>query len=225
MFSLNLWRLVLVTAFLQLAGSLFYFVIFKQAALIQSAYAITKIVMLVIPSLMLFIGLKLPPFSFKPQLKSSLVYGVSSGLLMSLLVLVAYLFVPSLSEMLTGPVALKVQQVGILDYYWIAAISISTIHAFLEEYFWRWYVVNGLRVRLSVFTSIMLGNTFFALHHIVILSQFVTWPLAVVFGACVGVAGGVWSWIYYRTGSFLGSWISHILADLVIFTVGYLLIT
>ena len=40
----------------------------------------------------------------------------------------------------------------------------------------------------------------------------------------VAVGGGVWCWIYQRSHSLLGPWLSHALIDAAIFVVGYRLI-
>ncbi|MCR4312271.1 MAG: CPBP family intramembrane metalloprotease, partial [Candidatus Uhrbacteria bacterium] len=220
-----LWWIVLATALFQLVGTLFYFVILDNATLIQLTYAATKIVMLGIPLLMVSLGLKLPSFTLKPQLKLSLMYGAGSGLVIGALILTILALFPSISDVFTEPVVRKIQEVGIssIAIYWIAAIGISTVHSFFEEYYWRWYVVKGLETRLSPLASLLLGNFFFACHHYIVLSQFVTLPLTILFGTLVGIGGCLWSWIYRRTGSLLGGWVSHVLIDLAIFAVGYLL--
>ena len=46
----------------------------------------------------------------------------------------------------------------------------------------------------------------------------------VFFSASVAIGGAVWAWLYDRSGSLLGPWLSHILIDAAIFIIGYDLI-
>ena len=46
----------------------------------------------------------------------------------------------------------------------------------------------------------------------------VSWP------AAVAVGGAFWAWLYQRSGSLAGPWLSHLVADAGIFFVGYQLI-
>jgi membrane protease YdiL (CAAX protease family) len=50
------------------------------------------------------------------------------------------------------------------------------------------------------------------------------WLLALPFSICVGVGGGVWAWIYERSGSLYAPWLSHALIDGSIMGVGYVML-
>ncbi len=81
---------------------------------------------------------------------------------------------------------------------------IIVLHSLWEECYWRWYVFGGLRRMVS------LGRYFEGL------------SLATVgFSLAVAVGGGVWAWIYDRSESLYGPWLSHLLVDAGIFVVGY----
>ncbi len=181
--------------------------------------------MLAMPLLMLFAGLRLPSLNVGRQWKTSLTLGLGVGVVIFAAILGIFIVFEPFFTAFAEPVGAKIVEVGILPFYWIAASVMSLGHSLFEEYFWRWYVVNGLATKLPVPLSMIVGNILFALHHYVILSQFAPWPLVVVFGALVGVAGYTWSHIYLRTGSLLGAWVSHAFADAAIFFVGYLLVT
>lgn len=214
--------IVFFTGLLQFIGSLFYFVWFGDASYIQLMYTGTKVVMLVIPLIMIALGLRLPPFSLRPN---NVILGMITGMAMAGLILGVYALFQSSFIVFAPAIASKVAEAGILPYYSTVAIVMSLGHSLFEEYFWRWYVVRALMTRFAVMPSILLGNAVFALHHYVVLSQFFTWPLVVIFGTAVGIAGCIWSLLYQRTGSLLGAWISHALADIAIFIVGYLIVT
>jgi uncharacterized protein len=46
-------------------------------------------------------------------------------------------------------------------------------------------------------------------------------PWTWLFSLSVAVGGAFWAWLYQRTGSLYGPWLSHLLVDAAIFLVGY----
>jgi membrane protease YdiL (CAAX protease family) len=101
----------------------------------------------------------------------------------------------------------------------------SVAHSLLEEYYWRWFVFGQLRRLIPVWPAILISSVGFMAHHVVILATYFGWsPLTVLFSLGVAVAGVVWAWIYQRSGSLWGPWLSHLLVDAAIFIVGYDLI-
>jgi uncharacterized protein len=116
---------------------------------------------------------------------------------------------------LTGPVA-----------FFVLATFYSLLHSFLEEYYWRWFAFGQLRRWVRPWTAIAISALGFTGHHIVVLSGYFggfTWP-TLLFSAAVAVGGAFWAWLYQRSGSLLGPWLSHVLIDVAIFVVGYDLI-
>lgn len=108
--------------------------------------------------------------------------------------------------------------------YLHVAIVITLVHSLAEEYYWRWFVFGWSRRYLPVFAAIVLSSIGFMLHHIVILGVYFPghfWTLAMPFSICVAVGGGVWAWLYERSGSLLAPWLSHALIDAAIMLLGY----
>ncbi len=98
----------------------------------------------------------------------------------------------------------------------------SLVHSFLEEYYWRWFVFGQLRWRMPWTLAVVLSSLGFMAHHVILLVVYFGWtPLAGLFSLAVAVGGGVWAWLYHRTGSLWGPWLSHLLADAGIFVVAY----
>jgi membrane protease YdiL (CAAX protease family) len=60
-------------------------------------------------------------------------------------------------------------------------------------------------------------------HHVVLLGVFFnqTLWLAWLLGSAVAVGGIFWAWLYERTGSLFGPWLSHLLIDAGIAWIGY----
>jgi membrane protease YdiL (CAAX protease family) len=108
--------------------------------------------------------------------------------------------------------------------YLALALYISVPHALAEEYYWRWFVFGWMRRYVSSWTAIVLSSLAFMLHHVVIIAVYFPgqfWTLAAPFSLCVAVGGGMWAWIYERTGTLYAPWLSHALIDAAILGVGY----
>jgi uncharacterized protein len=219
-----LWYLFLATIFVQLVGGILYYIIFADTALVQSIYLLTKILMLLAPIGLIFFGFRLPKLNLTQQVKKSVVWGTLSGLLISGLILVVFFLFKTSFSSIADNVLVKVEDFGIIGYFIITAILFSLLHSLFEEYFWRWFVVHGLETKLSSASAVLLGALFFAMHHYIVLSQFFPIGITIIFGTFVGVGGIIWSWIYNKTDSLLGPWISHIIVDGTIFLIGWMLI-
>ena len=98
----------------------------------------------------------------------------------------------------------------------------AVVHAGLEEYYWRWFVFGQLRDRMALPWALAICSVAFAAHHVILLKVYVGMGLLGIAGAlAVAAAGGVWAWMYHRSGSLVGPWASHILADAAIFVVAW----
>jgi membrane protease YdiL (CAAX protease family) len=119
----------------------------------------------------------------------------------------------------------KVSDFGINHVWKYAALGVfySVCHSFLEEYYWRWFVFGELRRFTRVGPAAAISSLGFMAHHVLVLGKFfgfdhwATW----LFSSCVAVGGAVWAWLYERTGSLVGPWLSHLLVDAAIFAVGF----
>jgi uncharacterized protein len=99
----------------------------------------------------------------------------------------------------------------------------SLIHSLLEEYYWRWFVYGQLRQQTSFRWAVALSSVGFMAHHILVLGKFFGFahPATWIFSGCVAVGGILWAWLYERSGSLGGPWVSHLVVDAAIFTIGY----
>jgi membrane protease YdiL (CAAX protease family) len=115
----------------------------------------------------------------------------------------------------------KVQDLGILNHYWWFAIFLSVIHSWIEEIYWRWFAYGQLRKIIYEPWAHGVAAVAFAAHHVVVLNQFFPLFWALFFGSLVAVGGAIWSVLYMTRHSIVASWISHMIADFAILTVGY----
>lgn len=110
-----------------------------------------------------------------------------------------------------------------LGEYALLGVFYALCHSLLEEYYWRWFVYGQLRRAVPVGPAIAISAVGFMAHHVLVLGKFfgfahgATW----FFSLSVAVGGVFWAWLYERTDSLLGPWVSHLLVDAVIFWLGY----
>lgn len=107
--------------------------------------------------------------------------------------------------------------------YGVMAIAYSLVHSLFEEYYWRWFVFGRLRNLMSINTAIVISALAFTAHHVVVLGSYFGWAngWTYFFSASTAVGGAFWAWLYHRTGSIYGPWVSHLLMDAGIFGIGY----
>jgi membrane protease YdiL (CAAX protease family) len=102
----------------------------------------------------------------------------------------------------------------------------SLAHSLLEEYYWRWFVFGRLRRLVPLGPAIVVSSLGFMAHHVLVLSLYFgwwTWP-TILFSASIAIGGAFWAWLYDRTGSLVGPWLSHLVIDAGIFFIGFQLV-
>jgi len=157
-----------------------------------------------------------------------LVLGLGFGLLVLAAMVGLYQGVWKTGELFAGAgqeIRGKIVDLGI-DRLWIyAAVGVfyATCHSGLEEYYWRWFVFGQLRHRLQPASAIAVSSLAFMAHHVILLATYFGWssPWTYAFSLAVAVGGAVWAWLYERSGSLAGPWLSHLIVDAAIFLVGY----
>ncbi len=193
----------------------------------QAAWAVGKLVQFTFP-----VAWVLAVQQSRPRMGRQWRAGLGAGAASGMLVLAAMLLV---YHAWLGPagtfdepaLAMREKLVGMgLDSparYLAFAAFLSVVHSLLEEYYYRWFVFGQMRRRLPLWPSIILSSLAFAAHHVLVLAQFFGWASALTWlgVAAVAAGGAYWAWLYERTGSLLGPWISHLLVDVAILAVGY----
>lgn len=220
----RLWLAVAPALTLPCLGALCYFVLFQDSTFAKLLYGSTKAFTLVWPlaATVWLLRDPLPLPTFGRNDRAALPAGAlaGAGIVAAMLGL---LLTPFGDVVARGVPAIraKAQTFGILDHYWLFAALVSTLHAGLEEYYWRWFVYGRLRQLVSPWLAHALAGAAFASHHVVITSVYFGLGWGLLLGALVGVGGVIWSYLYQRQSSLAGAWVSHILVDLGIFAVGH----
>jgi membrane protease YdiL (CAAX protease family) len=155
--------------------------------------------------------------------------GVLFGLAAAALILALYRFKFAGSPRFEGVgdrIRAKVSEFGAGTPFRFLALAafLCVIHSLLEEYYWRWFVFGRLRRHIPWGLALVLAGLAFMAHHVVVIwvyfpDQF--WSAVLPFSLGVAAGGMVWAWIYERSGSLLGPWLSHLIVDAALMTVGY----
>jgi uncharacterized protein len=107
--------------------------------------------------------------------------------------------------------------------YLAMAVFLSGIHSLLEEFYWRWFVYGGLRRMTPDGAALATSSLGFMAHHVLVLAAFFPgqWSWVAVFSLSVAVGGAAWAWLYRKSGSLLGPWLSHLVVDAGVMAIGY----
>lgn len=147
------------------------------------------------------------------------------GILISLIIVGFYL---TLGRMLIDPQMLRdmAAKIGLnkLPVYLAGAFYWITINSVLEEYVWRWFVVEKFTDLVSDKAAIAASALAFTIHHVVAMQIFFSPLVTAIAGMGIWIGGACWSWCYIRYRSVWPPYLSHAIVDLAVFGVGYFLI-
>jgi membrane protease YdiL (CAAX protease family) len=199
-----------------------------QPAWLQGgAVGIGKIIQFAFPAVWVFVVLREKAACPCPT-RRGIGEGVGFGLLIAAVMLaLVFLWLKPIG-FFDGPgeaIRAKIQGLGLNTVAKYAATSLfyALIHSLMEEYYWRWFVFRRLRDLIGPPAAIAISGLGFMAHHVIVLAVYFGWtsPATYLFSAGVAIGGAVWAWIYHKSGSLYGPWLSHLLVDAAIFTIGY----
>ena len=196
----------------------------------KAAFGIGKTIQFVLPLVWVFLVQRQPLELAWPK-RDGLLMGLTFGAAVGGAMLVLYYFVLGPRGFFEGPaeeVRRKVAEFGVTTVASFAVMGLfySLIHSLLEEYYWRWFVFGQLRQQIPLWPAIAISSVGFTLHHVLVLARYFGWtsPATWLFCAGIVIGGTAWAWLYNRTKSLYGPWLSHLLVDAAIFWIGYVLV-
>lgn len=233
----TLYATLFAIVFPSIVTLLYFVVLADQSATVQQAsYAILKVVQFAFPAVWVFVVLK-RKFKWARPSWTGVSLGIGFGLLVAgamLALAVGWLepagFFDQGGETSSPRAHIrdKIGDLGIdsLGKYLALGIFYAAWHSLLEEYYWRWFVFKQLRAFTTLGKAILVSSLGFMAHHVIVLGTFFGWasPTTYLFSLAVAVGGAIWAWIYERSQSIYGPWLSHLLVDAAIFWVGYVLV-
>jgi membrane protease YdiL (CAAX protease family) len=125
-----------------------------------------------------------------------------------------------------GPLREAVDEMGLgtSSTYLAAAAGWTLVNSLMEEYVYRWFVLTQSERLLSPTGAILASAAVFTLHHVIAVSQYLEPILSILASAGVFFGGVIWAWLYVRYRSIWPGWISHVLADVAVFGIGWWLL-
>ena len=223
------WSAVLFALGLPTLVTLVYFVWSEgfEPGVQQAIYGIAKIVQFGFPIVWVWAVQQRRPSIWPISLR-----GVGLGIAFGLAVLAAALglyhsWLDSAEFFVAGagPIRAKILDLGLNAPWKFAALGLfySLCHSLLEEYYWRWFVFDQLKRLVPLWPAILTSSLGFMAHHVLVLGEFFGFgsPLTWLLSLAVATGGVFWAWLYHRSGSLLGPWLSHLLVDAAIFVIGY----
>ena len=165
------------------------------------------------------------PFGLSPMRRGGLGFGVLSGLAVGAVIWAAYLVLPG-GTIDPAPLRAAAAESGFATptSYLALAAGLSLVNALLEEYVFRWFIYGKCRILLPAREAAILGAAIFTAHHVIVLRTFFDWPLTLTASAGVFVGGLIWTWCYERYGSIWPGYVSHVLVDVAVLTIGWTLL-
>jgi hypothetical protein len=220
LFALVFPTLITVVYFILLAG--------HSAIVQQGAYTVGKLIQFLFP-VVWFVRIQRGRLAWQSPKRAEILLagGLGAALLATALALYRFHLKRSgfFGDAVIETVRQKVSGIGVASGppYGALALFYSLIHSLLEEYYWRWFVFGQLRRLTSLPVAIGVSSLGFMAHHVCIVSVFFGWfsPASIGLSLAVAAGGVIWAWLYHRTGSLWGPWISHALVDAGIFVIGY----
>ena len=224
----NLAAVIFALVFPTLLTVVYFILLAKHPKeLQQTAYGIGKAIQFLFPAFWVY-WIQRRGLNWQRPRSKDLITGLVVGLILLGPALVMYFLWMKPAGMFDGPavaVREKVAGMGISSTPRFVAVAVfyCAVHSLMEEYYWRWFVFAQLR-RLTTFPVAMLVSSLgFMSHHVFVLAVYFGWdsPLTYLFSLGVAVGGVIWAWMYEKSGSLYGAWVSHALVDTAIFVVGY----
>jgi membrane protease YdiL (CAAX protease family) len=201
--------------------------------LVVGAYSVTKVIQFAFP-LIWVLGVERRRLGLAPPTATGLRAGLAFGLAVGGLVLAVYWALVRHGRLIAVDVPVSRLRIKIAEFglgtpaaYVAFGFFLAVIHSFLEEYYWRWFVFGGLQKMMPLAAAIVISSVAFMAHHVIDLAVILPgyfWAVVLPMAAAVGFGGAFWARLYARTGSLYAAWLSHLLVDAAIMTVGYDLI-
>jgi membrane protease YdiL (CAAX protease family) len=187
----------------------------------QTLFMIAKIWLLAFPAFWYLVIEHGRP-SWSPARQGGIGVGLLSGLVAAAaIVLAAWLF--GVFDMDMGELAGEADEMGLTTprAYLLGALGWTFANSLMEEYVYRWFVFSQCERLMPRFVAVLASAAVFTAHHVVALSTYLPGHLNALASFGVFLGGLIWAVLYSRTRSIWPGWVSHIIADVAVFAVGW----
>jgi len=221
---------LLFAALLPTLGTWVYFIALSGDEWMQVAYAVAKGVQFAFPLVWVF-GVQRARPGWPVRGLAGLWPGLLFGAAVATLMCGGYLLLLQDTELMRRLAVGVTQKVTDADAatpgrFLALALFYCLVHSLAEEYYWRWFLYGQMRRTLPAGTANILSSLGFMAHHVLVVWSYLRddWGAVVVLSLGVAVGGMFWAWLYERSQSLLGPWMSHLLLDAAIMAIGYWMI-
>lgn len=187
----------------------------------SGVWAVSKIWLVAFP-LVWWLKVDRGRLSFSPLRQGGLGIGLLSGVVIAVAIVGAYfLFGARLIDAEMVRDMARKNNFDQKSVYLGLVLYLSFVNALIEEYVWRWFVFIKCERLMKRGVAVVVAGLFFTLHHVLALKAQFGWEVTLLGSAGVFVGGATWSALYLRYRSVWPAYVSHILADLAVFWVGW----
>jgi membrane protease YdiL (CAAX protease family) len=213
--------LVLIGLILPIFLQLFSHVIQSNDAVSQIAYILSKLLFITAP--LLFWLLTRQPI-VEPggtHKKFSLV----SGLALSISIFAVLYSVLELIRPFGATIGEALSVLGLTQNFLLYSALIIIFNSLLEELFWRYAIFGGLRQMLSLKWAMIISSLGFAgMHLMYYTGLFDSLSIILLLTTITFCFGMFWAWLYQKTKSIPHVWVNHMLVNVPLFYIEYLII-
>jgi|GEM_PF-4299664 len=115
---------------------------------------------------------------------------------------------------------------GLTENFLLYSAGIIVLNSLVEEFFWRYSIYGGLKSFFSMPVAAVVSSIGFAGSHMLyFIGLFDSLMIITFLTAASFVFGCFWVWLYEKTRSIPHVWINHMLVNLPLFYVEYLIIS
>jgi hypothetical protein len=166
------------------------------------------------------------PLSWSPARHGGFGVAIASGVLIALVIFGVYALASRSGALDASLVADRAAKTGLntLGVYLAGAVYWITVNSLLEEYVWRWFVLRKCEALWGGKVGLVVAALAFTVHHVIALAGQFNWGITLLASLGVFIGGATWNWLYLRYRSIWPGYVSHAIADLAIFIIGYRLI-
>ena len=187
----------------------------------QTLFMVAKIWLLVFPAFW-YLVVERGRLSWSPPIDGGMGVGLLTGLVAGAVIGLAALFF-GIFDMDMGQLAGEVDEMGLATprAYLLGALGWTFANSLMEEYVYRWFVFSQCERLMPRFAAVLASATVFTTHHVIALSTYLPWHLTALASLGVFLGGVLWAVLYARYRSIWPGWVSHIIADVAVFAVGW----
>lgn len=186
----------------------------------MAAFAASKFWILVLPLVWMILVDRQRP-SLSPPHKGGLIVGALLGSLIAVCIAGAYTILQDLIDVAAMREAAVRNGIGTHGRFLALAVYWILLNSLLEEYVWRWFVFRKAEALVGGKLAVLLSALFFSAHHFFALYAQTDMRIALLGTLGVFIGGSVWSWCYLRYRSIWPGYLSHVIADVAVFSVGW----